>query len=118
MTLTIDAMMTTGEIETTFIPNKIEAMCRGNSDAVRKIIKKVWHSNNETRWSIYNMMSDKQKHKMDFQWDDIGAVDIGDIVDLGQWMPKYEEEEDELMLQFYTLMRFMKEYSLRYVMIN
>ena len=115
MTLNIDAMMTTYDIDRMFIPNKIDVMVRGNTSAVREIIKKEWCGG----VSIYHNMTDLQKWRFDNDYDDIGVVEIENVRTFDpSWMPDEDIYEDELMTAFYQLMRFMNEYQLNYICIN
>ena len=99
MTLNIDAMMTTYDIDRKFLPEKIDVMVRGNTSAVREIIKKKWRFDND--------------------YDDIGVVEIENVRTFDpSWMPDEDIYEDELMTAFYQLMRFMNEYQLNYICIN
>ena len=115
MTLNIDAMMTTYDIDRMFIPNKIDVMVRGNTSAVREIIKKKWYG----ELSIYNNMTDLQKWRFDNDYDDIGVVEIENVRTFDpSWMPDEDIYEDELMTAFYQLMRFMNGYCLTHIFIS
>ena len=121
MTLNIDAMMTTYDIDRMFIPNKIDVMVRGNTSAVREIIKKKWRmwvAGRNDGVSIYDCMSKEQKEKFDNNLDDIGVVDIGRFQHKLEWMPDEDIYEDELMTAFYQLMRFMNGYCLTHIFIS
>tara|TARA_R100001463_G_scaffold112756_1_gene167868 strand:- start:102 stop:467 length:366 start_codon:yes stop_codon:yes gene_type:complete len=121
MTLNIDAMMTTNDIDKMFLPSKIDVMVRGEKWSVRKIIKKrwiMWVAGRNDGVSIYDCMTKEQQDKFDDGYDNIGVVDIGRFQHKLEWIPDEDVYESELMSKFYELMRFMNGYCLTHLFIS